>query len=449
MGVLENVLAKMQATPQFRPMSADTFSDWSIEAGDIITVDVGGQSQTLPVFSSDLDWGGAAMSTLSCSGSRERPTLSKAERQSYAAFGSVAREIQKANEKILEDRSELIAALNGEDGAPEDLAAGLQNYVRYDLKNSEAYAESTLFAQIGEKAKAEINVYAVESGGEAKTFAEILADQITLESEMEDAKASLELKADSKNLETVTGELQSIKTAQTALSARVSNAETSLTQKAEKTTVDTLDGRVSATEEAQTELASRVGDAETALTQKVSVREFNDAIDSQDEAIAEVQEAQASLTTRVGNVETGLSQKVSTDDLNDTLKNYALASALKDYLTVKAAQELYVTDSEVTAAIGAYIVSDSGGNKATLAAMLADIIKLQGDTEIVGNLTISDGRLSISKGVVANGTSQIWGDLGVSGKLFVNKSGLYVSGEPYTPVAITSTAGTEYTVLGQ
>lgn len=181
MGIIENVLAKMQTTPQFRPMSADTFSDWSIEAGDIITVEVDGDEETLPVFSADMEWGGVARSTLSCTGNRERPTLSKAERQNYAAFGGVSRQIQKTNGKILEDRKELIAALNGDDGAPEDLASGLQNYVRYDLANKEGYAESVLFAQIGDKARAEISVYAVKSGKESKTLAEILADLITLQ----------------------------------------------------------------------------------------------------------------------------------------------------------------------------------------------------------------------------------------------------------------------------
>lgn len=182
MGILENVLAKMQTTPQFRPVSVDTFSDWSIEAGDIITVDVDGSEETLPVFSSDMEWGGAARSTLSCTGNRERPTLSKAERQSYAAFGGVSRKIQKTNEKILEDRKELVAALNNEDGAPEDLSSGISNYVRYDLENNEAFAGSTLFAQIGEKAKAEIGVYAVVGkDGKPRTFAEMLADLITLQ----------------------------------------------------------------------------------------------------------------------------------------------------------------------------------------------------------------------------------------------------------------------------
>lgn len=182
MGILENVLAKMQATPSFFPMSAETFSDWSIEAGDVVTVEVNGKDQTLPVFSADMDWGGAAMATLSCSGNRERPTLSKPERQSYAAFGGVSREIQKTNNKILEDRAELIAALNGEDGAPEDLSSGISNYVRYDLENNEAFAGSTLFAQIGEKAKAEIRVYTVlGSDGKAHSLADIVADMIRLQ----------------------------------------------------------------------------------------------------------------------------------------------------------------------------------------------------------------------------------------------------------------------------
>lgn len=171
----------MQQTPAFRPMSADTFSDWSIEAGDIISVDADGVVHPFPVFTSELDWVGAAKSTLSCDGGQARQTLRKQERREAAAFGAVSREIAKTDGKILEARNELIAALTGADGAPEDLAAGLQNYVRYDLANKEGYAESVLFAQIGDKARAEIGVYAVKSGKESKTLAEILADLITLQ----------------------------------------------------------------------------------------------------------------------------------------------------------------------------------------------------------------------------------------------------------------------------
>lgn len=181
MQVIENLLQKMQQTPAFRPMSADTFSDWSIEAGDIISVDADGVVHPFPVFTSELDWVGAAKSTLSCDGGQARQPLRKQERREAAAFGAVSREIAKTDGKILEARNELIAALTGADGAPEDLASGLQNYVRYDLANKEGYAESVLFAQIGDKARAEIGVYAVKSGKESKTLAEILADLITLQ----------------------------------------------------------------------------------------------------------------------------------------------------------------------------------------------------------------------------------------------------------------------------
>lgn len=185
MGILENVLSKMQATPEFRPMSADTFADWSIEAGDIITIETDSKNQTFPVFSSDMDWGGAARSTLSSSGSRTRPTLSKQERQQYAAFGGVSGRINKLKDDILEDRNELIAALNQEDGAPDDLAAGLRNYVRYDLKNDESYAQSTLFANVGEKAKSEIRAYvALGSDGKYHSFADIVADVIKLQGDV-------------------------------------------------------------------------------------------------------------------------------------------------------------------------------------------------------------------------------------------------------------------------
>lgn len=143
-----------------------------------------------------------------------------------------------------------------------------------------------------------------------------------------------------------------------------------------------------------------------------------------------------------------LALKVSNQDLKDELVNYALASSLSDYLTVRAAAEMYVTDGDVTAAIGAYVVQNANGDRKTLAAILADVIKLQGDTEVVGNLTVSDGRLRVSKGIIANGNSNIWGDLAVSGKLFVNKSNLYISGEPYVPTEITSKSGIKYTVLG-
>ena len=99
MSVLSNVLEKMQATPTFRPMTADTFGDWSIEAGDIVSVDIDGKSETLPVFSSSMEWNGAARTTLSCSGNEERQILTKQERQSYSSIGGAYQAVEKLSKR--------------------------------------------------------------------------------------------------------------------------------------------------------------------------------------------------------------------------------------------------------------------------------------------------------------------------------------------------------------
>ena len=296
-----------------------------MELGDYITV--GAASGLMCSYYFDMDtYVGDVGAPEEYEINRKYPYRTTAARA--GGVGRAAKRIAKqAVGNIIENYNQLIAALNGKDGVPEDLASGLKNYVRYDLKNGDMLATSELFSKIGEKARSEITTYAyVDKDGNAHSLVDIMA--------------------------------------------------------------------------------------------------------------------------KVDDTESGLSTKVGTKALNETLKNYALASALSNYLTVTAAAELYVTDSDVTAAIGAYIVQDANGNRKSLAAILADVIKLQGDTEVVGNLTVSDGRLRVSKGIIANGNSNIWGDLAVSGKLFVNNNNLYISGEPYVPTEITSKSGTKYMVLG-
>lgn len=108
---------------------------------------------------------------------RNYPYTSSAGRGAAAA----TKKALKAADGVLDFSNGLVAALGAEEGAPEDLVAGLQNYVRYDLKNSELMANSALIAKIGEEARGEIRIYAVKSGNESKTLAEILADLITLQ----------------------------------------------------------------------------------------------------------------------------------------------------------------------------------------------------------------------------------------------------------------------------
>lgn len=88
------------------------------------------------------------------------------------------------------------------------------------------------------------------------------------------------------------------------------------------------------------------------------------------------------------------------------------------------------------------------GVASSVATIQADVIKLKGDTEILGDLSIVDGNLKSTRGIVsdngitgasiyANGT----GSQGIVSGRRVSCTEISVNGKDYTPTEITSTTG--------
>lgn len=341
----DNLLAQVKGFRHQPYSAAGAILDPAAEMGDTVTIDgVAGK-----IFRRDQRFGTLYRADLSAPGDEEinheipyYPPIQRAVSRVGGVARAAAAAAGKAQEDILQDRKNLIAALNREDGAPEDLMAGFDAYVRWDLDNNEGFAQSTLFSEIGEKARSEITTYTyVDKDGNKHSLVDVIA--------------------------------------------------------------------------------------------------------------------------KVDDTESGLATKVGTKDLTSTLKNYALADTLKGYLTTTAAAEMYVTDSGVTAAIGAYIVQDANGNKKTLAAILADVIKLQGDTEILGNLSIVNGVLNVSRSLRASSIFSSGltidssvkypirvgsGYLGASTTAYFESDGITLGSTKYSPQEITSTDGQKHTALG-
>ena len=75
---------RLSAFRLFTPISMRCIMDWSIEAGDIITVTNESVTYDLPIFQQRLRWrGGYVVSDLFSSGEQERPTQSKEIRSSF------------------------------------------------------------------------------------------------------------------------------------------------------------------------------------------------------------------------------------------------------------------------------------------------------------------------------------------------------------------------------
>lgn len=416
-----------------------------MELGDTVTV--GGVNAIMHSWSIDMGtYVGTVGSAEEYEVNRQYPYRSTASRAAGAA-SSAKKAAEKAQGDIIENYNQLVAALNQEDGVPEDLAAGLKNYVRYDLGTGDMLAHSKLYAAIGEKAKAEIDVYAVEADGQTKTFATILADQITLQSAVKDAFTELDLKAEKSTVEELNDTVTEIQSAQASLTTRVSNAESTLTLKADNKTVTELSGRVTTVETAQTDLTNRVGDAETALSTKAE----SSTVTALSGRVTAVEEAQSSLSTRVGNAESSLLQKVSVTAFNEAIaaEQEAITELSSSVDGVKASLTLKAAQSDVDALSG------------SVATLQADVVELQGNVEILGNLSIDSGRLKVAKSIYtdnavfankfySNDSTIVLGgtnNLTVSCDTSISSSGIYFGGNTYSPTTITSTTG-DRAVLG-
>ena len=63
-----NIFDRLTNSPCFHPAHADLFTDWNLQAGDIVTVRSGSESYAVPVHSMKLKWSGAPRVTVEATG---------------------------------------------------------------------------------------------------------------------------------------------------------------------------------------------------------------------------------------------------------------------------------------------------------------------------------------------------------------------------------------------
>lgn len=81
---LNPIYQRLNGVAGYHPFEAETFADWSVEAGDIITVSRDGKNYQSPVHSTRLKWKGAPQMTVNSTGNEKRDAVAKVERRKYA-----------------------------------------------------------------------------------------------------------------------------------------------------------------------------------------------------------------------------------------------------------------------------------------------------------------------------------------------------------------------------
>lgn len=77
------ILQSLSSVPAFHPVSAELFSDWRLEPGDMVTMTSGNDTYTVPVYSMDITWNGDAKVTAESTGNQKREPLPAMQRRSY------------------------------------------------------------------------------------------------------------------------------------------------------------------------------------------------------------------------------------------------------------------------------------------------------------------------------------------------------------------------------
>ena len=85
---LDSIYERLHNAPEYHPFNADTFSDWSMEAGDMIRISRDGKDYDSPVHNSTLNWKGQSQISVSSEGNEKRESIAKATKKKYGRGGS-------------------------------------------------------------------------------------------------------------------------------------------------------------------------------------------------------------------------------------------------------------------------------------------------------------------------------------------------------------------------
>ena len=109
---LDPILTRLNGVDNYHPLNADTFSDWSIEAGDLVTVSRNGVNYKSPVHTSTMTWKGTTPQVqIRSSGKESRDAVSIASRKKYGKGSGAMLNSQQAYRDITTSYNNMKAGL--------------------------------------------------------------------------------------------------------------------------------------------------------------------------------------------------------------------------------------------------------------------------------------------------------------------------------------------------
>lgn len=93
---------RLASAPTFHPASADLFTDFTLQSGDVITVNSGTDSYNVPIYGLQMKWNGTTKAKVQSTGNEKRPSLEKMIQSASSGGGGGCgyRQQRKRQERI-------------------------------------------------------------------------------------------------------------------------------------------------------------------------------------------------------------------------------------------------------------------------------------------------------------------------------------------------------------
>ena len=104
---LQNIYNRLNQTNNYHPLNADTYSDWSLEAGDVVTVSRNGKTYSSPVHAATTRWNGQQKVTIESNGEKQRDPVSRMSEKAYSGGGNAVRSAGRAGSARRKQQSDL------------------------------------------------------------------------------------------------------------------------------------------------------------------------------------------------------------------------------------------------------------------------------------------------------------------------------------------------------
>lgn len=109
---LDGIYSRLNGAPQYHPLDAQTFADWTVEAGDVVRFQRGNVNYDSPVHSTKVVWRGTPQVTVSSTGAKEREPVSKVSRKKYGRGGNAVRSEERIYHEFTSEDGLLHSAIS-------------------------------------------------------------------------------------------------------------------------------------------------------------------------------------------------------------------------------------------------------------------------------------------------------------------------------------------------